>query len=637
MLKYFRDRRSMGWLLGSGMLMLVIFAFVAFYVPDFLAPDVGAGSATGDIAWVDGDPISSRAFLQGYRVQDAQYRQQLGAQYSPDLLKQLGLDTFVMQRLVQEKVLTLEAQRLGLSVADSEITENIISDPNLQQDGQFIGKEAYLTLLSQVGMTPAAYEDEVRQGLLRAKLQALVTDGVIVSESDIEDEYRRRNEEVQLEYAVVPRADFEGEVNLTDDEVRAYYDESQKEFERPIQRKARFITLTPQLFTTNVNVTPREIQRYYNQNQTQYSSGEQVRASHILFETGADADEDAARQEAEAVLALVQAGGDFAELAREHSDDTSAESGGDLGLFGRGAMVPEFEQAAFSLPVGGTSGLVRSNYGYHIIRVTDRQPAATQPLEAVQEQIKGLLTQEKATTQMDAAVESASEKLRAAGSLDALSAEYPLLVPQDTQFFGEADTLTQLGNSAEATQLAFDADIMGITPAISLGARGGYVFLQVLEEREAAVAPFDEVSNQARQQLLEKRAMELAHARADEVHAQLSDEGGEDSGIELLSSESYFRGSQLPEAGRSVGVEARAFELPVGELSPPLESDTGYVLIRVLERSGFDANEFTEQRASFEEQILNERRSRVWGAFVTNLQSRYDVQIDWQTIRGITG
>lgn len=636
MLKYFRDRRSMGWLIGSGMLVLVIFAFIAFYVPDFLAPDTSVGAATGNVAWVDGEAITSREFIQGYRVQDAQYRQQLGAQYSPDLLRQLGLDNFVMQQLVQDKVLSLEAARLGLNVTDAEVTDNIVNDPNLQQDGAFIGREAYLGLFAGSGMTPAMYEEEVRQGLLRDKLRALVTDGVVVPSADVEDEYRRRNEKAHVEYTVIASTDFEDEIDITDDDIRAYYDANTEEFERPIQRKARFITLTPQLFTGEVSVTQREIQRYYNENQAQYATGEQVRASHILFKTDGEQDEETVRQQAEAVLAQVNAGGDFAELAREHSEDTSAERGGDLGLFGRGAMVPEFEQAAFSLPVGGTSGLVRSTYGYHIIRVTDKQPALTQPLESVQDQIQGLLSQEKATTRMEAAIQSAAEKLRASGSIDALTGEYPLLVPQDTAFFGAGDTLPQLGNSAEATRLAFETDIMDITPAISLGPQGGYVFLQVLEERDAAVAPFEEVENQARQNVRDERTMELARARAAEVREQLVRDDGS-ANLELLTSESYFRGSQLPEAGGSIAVQARAFELPIGEFSQPLESDNGWVIFRVLERSGFDPNDFLEQRDTFQEQLANEQRSRVWGAFVTNLQSRYDVQIDWQAVRGITG
>lgn len=637
MLKYFRDRRSMGWLMGSFLLVLVIFAFVAFYVPDFLAPETGAGSATGAVAWVDGDPISSRDFLQGYRMQDAQYRQQLGAQYSPELLRQLGLDNFVMQRLVQEKVVLLEAQRLGLKVTDAELSKSIMSDPGLQQDGQFIGKEEYEGLFAGTGMTPAIYEEQVRQGILRQKLQQLVTDGVLVIDADVEDEYRRRNEQVHLEYTVIPRADFEGELEITDEDARAYYDTHPQEFERPVQRKARFITLTPQLFATSVKVTDREIRRYYNENQTRYSTGEQIQASHILFKTSPDEDEEAVRERAEAVLAEVRAGADFAELAREHSEDTSAEGGGDLGLFGRGAMVPEFEQAAFALPVGGTSDLVRSTYGFHIIKLTDRQPAMTQPLEVVQEQIRAALTQEKAIEAMEAAIASASQTLRAAGSIDALSAKYPLLVAQDTQFFAKGDPLPQIANSTEATRLAFEGDINSITPAIPLGPGAGYAFVQVLEEREAGLAPFEDVVARARQAVLDQEASALAKTAADQLYETLSSDGPAAGSIELQTNESFFRGSQLPEAGRSIAVQTRAFELPPGEFSRPLVADNGYVIIRVVERSGFEASDFIEQRTDFEEQLLDERRSRVWGAFVASLQSRYDVQIDWQAIRGITG
>lgn len=636
MLKYFRDRRSMGWLFGSFLLILVIFAFIAFYVPDFMTPGPVAGAGDA-VAWVDGEPISAREYLQGYRLQDAQYRQQLGAQYSPDLLSQLGLDNFVIQQLVQQKMLMLEARRQGLSVTDTEVSESIMSDPALQQDGRFIGREEYQRLLAGVGLTAAMYEQQVREDILRRKLQSLVTDGVVVTDADLKDEYQRRNEQAHLEYVVVPASDFEDEIEVSDEEARAYYEAHPEEFERPVQRKVRFITLTPQLFTSTVNVTDREIERYYNVNQQRFSTGEQVQASHILFEVGPDDDEELVRQQAEEVLAQVRSGADFAELARTHSDDPSAEEGGDLGTFGRGTMVPEFEQVAFSLPVGEVSDLVRTTYGFHIIKVTDKQPPMTQPLENVEEQIRGTLTQQKATEAMEEAIVSASEKLQASGSLDALTAEYPLLVPQDTQFFGRNDPLPQLGSSTEAARVAFETEVSGITPAIPLGPGAGYAFLQVLEEREAGVAPFDEVENQAREQLRAERAMKLAEARANEIHQQLASEGPEAADVELQSNESFFRGSQLSGAGRSAMVQSRAFEMPIGELSRPLEASNGYVIIRVVERSGFDPNEFSEEKASFEEQMLNERRSRLWGAYVADLQSRYDVQIDWRTVREITG
>jgi len=633
MLKYFRNRKSLGWLVGAFLLGLVILAFVAFYIPDFLTPTGVAGS--GEVAWVEGTPISSQEFLRSYRMQEQQYRQQLGPQYSPDLMRQLGFDNLVLRQLVQNQILFLEAERQGISVTDPEVSEFILSLPMFQSGGKFVGRDAYLNLLAQNSLSASQFEEQLRQELMRQKLQSLVTDGIVVPEADLEEEYRRRNEKLHLEYAFVPKAEFAAQVRVSDEEARRFYDENKKKFERPVQRKVRFITLTPQLFASAVSVSDREIERYYEQNSVRYETGDQVAASHILFKTGPDTDEEAVRKKAEAVLAQAKAGADFAELARQHSEDTSAENGGDLGLFGRGQMVPEFETAAFALQEGEVSDLVRSTYGFHIIKLTGRQAAFIRPLDTVREEIRNTLTQDKARQAMEKAVDSAAEKLRQSGSVDALSAEYPLLVSQETAFFGRSESLPQLGNSPEATRAAFDNEIGKVSSSIRLG--NGYAFLQVLEERPSGTPEFEEMKEEARNQLRDQKAMELTRAKADALRGTLLADGPEKAGIELLSTESFFRGSQLPEAGRSAEINARAFELPQGEVSAPLAADNGFVLVRVVERTGFSPADFAAQKPGFLEQMESEQRLRVWNAFVESLTARYDVRVDWQAIRTITG
>ncbi len=633
MLKYFRNRKSLGWVVGAFLLGLVILAFVAFYIPDFLSA-TGATSS-GEVAWVDGTPITSQEFLQRYRAQEQQYRQQLGDQLSPDLMRQLGFDNLVLRQLVQNQILLLEAERQGLSVTDQEISDFIVSFPAFQSDGKFIGREAYLSFLAQRSLSAPEFERQMREDLIVQKLQSLVTDGVVVSDADLEEEYRRRNEKLHLEYVFVPKSEFEAQVQVTDEEARRSFDSDPKKFERPVQRKARFITLTPQLFAAAVTVSDREIERYYQQNSSRYETGDQVAASHILFKTAPDADEEAVRKKAEAVLAQAKAGADFAELARQYSEDTSAEKGGDLGLFGRNQMVPEFEAAAFALQEGEVSDLVRSSYGFHIIKLDGKQAAFVRPLDSVRDEIRTTLTQEKARGKMDEAVASAEEKLRVSGSVDTLSAEYPVLVPQETAFFGRGDTLPQLGNSPEATKAAFDNEVGKISSAVRLS--NGYAFLQVLEERPAAIPDFEEVKEQARNQLKERKVMDLARGRAEALRETLLNEGPEKAGTELLSTESFFRGGQLPEAGRSPMVNARAFSLPEGELSEPLSADNGFVLVRVLSKTGFDAADFSAQKTDFLEQMANEERLKVWNAFVESLTARYEVRVDWQAIRTITG
>jgi peptidyl-prolyl cis-trans isomerase D len=633
-LKYFRNRKSMGWLIGAFFLVVVIFAFVALYVPDFMRPSAAGG--TGNVAWVEGSPIPADEFLRTYRAQENQYRSQLGSQFSPDLMRQLGFDNLVVQELIRNKMLSLEAERQGLAVTDREVSQVIMTHPSFQTNGQFMGREAYLNLLASSAMTPAAFEAQLRQDILRQKLQNLVTDGVILSDADLRDEYRRRNEQASLQYAFVASSDFEDQVEVSEEDAKSYFETHEQDFARPTQRKVRFITLTPQLFVSAVTVKDREIERYYNQNLFRYETPEQVQASHILFKVTPGSDEEAVRKKAESVLARAKAGEDFAKLAREYSEDTSAAAGGDLGTFGRGQMVPEFEQAAFSLPVGGISDLVRTTYGYHIIKVTKHQEPVVRPLDSVKEEIRSTLTQDKARQLMEDAVESASEKLQASGSVDALSAEYPLLVPQETPFFGPADRLPQLGNSTDATRAAFDHPVGSVTPAIRLG--NGYAFLQVLEERPAGVPEFDEVKVQVEAALRNERIMELAQRRATEVRDELvSGKSPDAAGVELETMESFYRGSQLSDAGPSGAVTAEAFDLAPGEWSEPLRAENGYVVLKVLGRSGFTEKEFAQQKEEFEQQVLQERRLRLWNSYLANLQSRYTIRVDWQAIRAMTG
>jgi peptidyl-prolyl cis-trans isomerase D len=634
MLKYFRNRKSLGYLVGAMLLGLVILAFVAFYIPDFLSA-TGAAGGSGEVAWVEGTPISSQEFLRSYRAQEQQYRQQLGAQFSPDLMRQLGFDNLVLRQLVQNQILRLEAERQSISVTDKEVSDFIVSFPAFQSDGKFIGRDAYLSFLAQRSMSASQFEEQMRQDLMIQKLQSLVTDGIVVPEADIEEEYRRRNEKLHLEYVFVAKAEFEAQVQVTDEEARRLYDDHKKKFERPLQRKVRFITFTPQLFASAVSVSDREVERYYQQNSSRYETGDQLAASHILFKTGPDADEEAVRKKAEAVLAQAKAGADFAELARQYSEDTSAENGGDLGLFGRGQMVPEFEAAAFALQEGQVSDLVRSTYGFHIIKLNGREAAFVRPLDSVRDEIRNTITQEKARDKMDKAVDSAAEKLRVSGSVDTLSAEYPVLVPQETAFFGRGDTLPQLGNSPEATRAAFENEVGHVSSSIRLG--NGFAFLQILEERPPGTPDFQEVKEEARKQLRDQKVMDLARSRAEALRETLLTEGPDKAGVEFLSTESFFRGSQLPEAGRSAAVNVRAFALSPGELSAPLSADNGFVLVRVVEKTGFSAADFAAQKSGFLEQMANEQRLRVWNSFVESLTARYDVRVDWQAIRTITG
>ncbi len=533
----------------------------------------------------------------------------------------------------------MEADRQGLIVTDQELGEQILKDPSFQSNGQFIGKQAYLTLLRQSGLTPQDYEAQMRQAILRDKLQNMLMDGVTLSPQEVTQEYRQRNENSKFEYFFIPRSEFVEQDGVDDEDIAAFFETHQEDYYLPVQRKARYMTITPQSFLATVNVTDREVERYYNRNIYLYETPEQVGASHILFKT-ADKDEEEVRRKAEDVLAQLQSGADFAELAKEHSEDTSADNGGSLGMFGRGEMVPEFEQAAFSMDVGEVSDLVRSTYGFHIVKVTQKQAPLTRPLDSVRDEILNTLRMEKAQEQMEEAVGSASAFLEEMKSLEALSQRYPNIQLQETAFFGRGDTVPQLGNSPEAKKLAFDLNIGEVTPAIRIGT--GYVFFEILEESEPRIPSLDEIKDKVGADLVQERAMESALNKAEEIAGELRsgqkvDSVAKASGLELKISESFVRKTILPEVGRSPAVRDVAFSAELNSFSQPVRSENGYVVLRVLERTGFSPEEFESEKNTFSEQLLSEKRQRAWSAYLQELQRRYAVRVDREALRQLTG
>jgi peptidyl-prolyl cis-trans isomerase D len=302
--------------------------------------------------------------------------------------------------------------------------------------------------------------------------------------------------------------------------------------------------------------------------------------------------------------------------------------------------VPAFERAAFSLKVGEVSGLVRSQYGFHIIKVTDRREPMTRPLDSVRQEIVSTLKQEKASEMMEEAVQAAAAFLRRTNSLEAFAEERQRLKVQETPFFGRQDTLAQLGGSREIRRMAFELPIGEISPPVRLG--NGYAFFKVLEERPPHVPDLEEVKTRVQEDLRREKAMAKALEQATALKAKLEKARNPQSvieaeGLELKQTETFYRGTQLPEVGRSPAVQEAAFSNEPGSgFSIPLPGNAGYVLLRVLSRSGYSEAEYAAKRDEFIETLLQEKRQALWSAYLQELQDRYSVQIDRDTLRKLT-
>src|SRR5580700_923772 len=359
-----------------------------------------------------------------------------------------------VDQLIGREALLSIAQHMGFKATPEEVKDELQHGHYASvffPGGTFIGEAEYQGLLQQHNLTPATFEENVRKEILIGKVQALITSSASVSDVAIRQEFTKENTKVKFEYAVLNQDDIKKGLHPTTEELKAYYDSHQKSYANsiPEKRKIKYLVLDTGKIQSGVQVTHDDLQAYYNQHRDQYREAEQVKVSHILIKTplaGPDGKVDEkgvaeAQRRAEDLLKQLKAGAKFEDLAKKYSEDPgSGKEGGSLGFIGKGRTVPEFEKAAFSLPKGQISDLVKSSYGFHIIRVDDKQDAHMKTLEEVKDQIEPILKQQK-TQQI--AQKQAEDLLQQAKTQGLDSAKGVSVITSD--FFTRKDLVPGLG------------------------------------------------------------------------------------------------------------------------------------------------------------------------------------------------
>jgi peptidyl-prolyl cis-trans isomerase D len=344
------------------------------------------------VAKVAGQSITQQEFDNAQRQQMDRLRQMFGDQFDPKMLDTPEAKKGVLEGLIAQRVMAVEAARNRLSVSDQTLQQTILAIPGLTTaEGKF-DHERYKSLLAMQGMTPAMYEARLRQDLAVQQVNAAVQSTAIAPKtvagrlSDLNDQER------EVQELLFKSVDFASQVKVTDEMLKSYYDKNSNQFQIPEQAKAEYVVLSPDAIAEQISVTDADVKSYYDQNAKRYTVEEQRRASHILIgvkKGASDAEKSAAKVKAQKVLDQARKNpGDFAKLAKENSEDPgSAERGGDLDYFGKGMMVKSFEDAVFKLKPGEISDLVESDFGYHIIRLSDVKPASVKTLDEVKGEI----------------------------------------------------------------------------------------------------------------------------------------------------------------------------------------------------------------------------------------------------------
>jgi peptidyl-prolyl cis-trans isomerase D len=635
-----RMRRHRGWLKWS--LAIVVVSFVLLYIPSFLSDSTSGAAGNSVVATVDGRDITAAQFRRVYQQQMMQYRQSYGANVDERLLKQLGIDQRIVQQMIQEEASLAEAGRLGITASDAEVRERILSLPAFEENGQFIGDQRYRQLLAMQNppMRPSDFEDQVRRGIVAEKLQAAVTGWITVADKDVETEFRKRNEKVKLAVVTFPADKFREGLTASDDEVTKYFNDHKDQYKIGEKRKVRYVTIDQEALRAKVTVTGQQIERSYNDNIQQYSTPEQVRASHILIKsTGKAEDDEAAKKKAEELLAKVKAGGDFADLAKKNSqDEGSAAKGGDLDFFPRGQMVAEFDKVAFALPPGQISDLVKSQFGYHIIKVTDKRPATTKTLAEVRTQIEDQLKYEQAQSAAQKLADEVSAEIKKPADFEKV-ARARGLQSGETGLFLQDEPIAGIGMAPAVGQAAFSMKEGEVSEPIRTPQ--GFAFITVTGRQDAYVPKIDEVKAKVRDDVLKQKAIEKARTTAATVDAALRsgdfDKAAKAAGLEVKTTDLIARGAPIGDVGVSPKLEEAAFALPAGSVSAPIVTENGAAVVKVVERKEPTPDELTKDKDNVRNELLNDRKQKFFGAYMAKARQRMNIRTNPATIAQVVG
>jgi peptidyl-prolyl cis-trans isomerase D len=635
-----RMRRHKGWLKWS--LAAVVLAFIFFYIPEFIGPD--QSQLSGDrLATIDSRSISVTDFRRRYFAQVQAYRSSYGGNLTDDILQQMQVPQQVLQQMIQEKAELAEAERAGIMVSDAEVRAQIIAIPGLQENGQFIGEQRYRALLKQQTppMTPGDFEQSVRESLMLDKFRAGLTEWMTVSDAELEREHKRRNEKVTLDVVAVLADNFKTQVNPTDAELSGHYDKNQERYRIPDRRRIKYVRINPAELAANMKVSKEDVERIYNEQLGKYTTPEQIRASHILLSTEGK-DDAAVRAQAEQVLTEAKSGVDFAALAKKYSqDEVSAAQGGDLDYFSRGRMVAAFDTAAFALAPGEMSDLVKTEFGYHIIKLTDRKPAIVRPLSdpAVYKEIEDTLLREQAEAQAAQHADAMAAEAKTPAALDQAAAARGLTM-QESGFFARGGMIEGLGPQSPVSMAAFDLAENTVSEPIA-GPTGRVIFY-VSGKQDSYLPKLDEVRSRVRDDVIQERAVALAKQRADVLATQLKtaanfQAAAKAAGLEAVTTNPIARDGVIPNIGRSPEIEAIAFSSPVGTVSDAIPTPQGAAIVKVASRQDVSPADFAMAKDKFRMEMLGERRSRFYQTYMEKARTKMKIDIDPEALKRAVG
>ena len=603
----------------------------AFFGVDSYVKNSGAGS---DLASVGDTKITFPQFEQSMRERQDQLRQSLGANFKPEMMNTPEAKLSVLNSLVDQRLLLLEADKNRLQTSNEALREVISRIPAVQEDGKF-SMSRYEAALRSQNMSQPQFEAKLRQDLTLQQLIGAIGDTAFVSDTQAEALLRLQSEVREYSELKITADQFADKVKLDPAAAQKYYDENKARFEVPEQVRAEYLVLSLDALLSQVVVSDAEVKTWYDGHQDRYEQTEERRASHILIVANADTDKEKARAKAEEVLKEVQKSpARFAEFAKQYSQDPgSAQKGGDLGFFGHGMMVKAFEDIVFKQKEGEISGLVQSDFGYHIIKVTGIKPRKQRPLDEVRSEIVAELKAQAASRKFAEAAEAFTNMVYEQSDSLAPAAEKFKLKVEKSGLIGknpDPQALAALGPLANPKVLTalFSEDAIKNkrnTEAVEV-APNTLVAARVVEHVAATSVAFDTVKADIEKMLKAQEAVAMAKAAGEARLAELR-KGGDQAkaGWSPVKSAARMQAARdLPPAAMQALFKADVKTLPAYVGATVNGNYMLYQIVKVSQPEKVDGDKLKGLQREYGAIVAQQDLS----AYLADLRLRYKININ---------
>src|SRR5580698_4822429 len=618
----------------GGILLVICVMMIITLVPGGLFGDyLGGGLTTqGVLAKVGDQEVTVPQVAQQARLIGKQrFQGNVPSQLMPYLMQQAA------QSMITSKAITFEADRMGLAVSDDELRD-YLHQGQLGQllfpNGNFIGQQAYEQFIeSQFNISVQDFEQEVKAQIAQQKLISAIGGAITVSDKEVTTQLETEDTKIKFDYAVLTLDDVKKQINPTDAELKAYYDKNKQMYVNSIPEKidAKYILIDTKKLAETVDVTPDELQKYYSQHQDDYRLPETVTVRHILIKTptpdaNGKVDQkavDAARAKADDVAKQLQGGANFADLGKKYSEDPgSAKDGGLLPPITRGRTVPEFEQAAFNTPVGQTTGVIRTSYGFHIIRVEAKQQARLKPVDEVKVEIEPTLKQQKAAAQAQS-VASTIQTLARTEGLEKAAKDRNLSVAT-TGMITQTDQLPGIGSAPVFMNALFGAKKND--PPATASTPMGYAVYQVTEIQPPQTPTFDQIKAKVEEQFKDERAQGMLAQKTQELSDRAHSahdlaKAAKEVGASVKTSDLVDKTSQVPDIGAMNGAVSVAFGLKSGDISGPIQAGANGVVLKVTEVHQPTPEQMKQDWEKAKEALVEHKREEYENLYVENLRN----------------